>query len=1026
MSNWREQFEGESPFRATATAFAGYYHYVVLVALAAFAFWNRTRNWGNYVVNGEILLRGNDPWYHYRALQYVIENYPATMPFDAWTGFPEGAAPGQFSTIYDQFVATIALVVGLGGPSEELVKMVALFAPALVAVLIVVPTYVIGRRIGGRFAGVVAVAVFAFATDRLLSLSVAGFFDHHVAEALTQALAVLGVMVALRAAETDKPVYELVEERAFGVLRRSLGWAVVAGAAISVYLWVWPPGVLLVGILGVFFLVHLNLEYLRGRSPEHAAFVGVVALGVTGFLQLSSVQVLDIDVTSKSLLQPGLALAVAGGCAFMAFLARQWDERDISPYGYPAAVVGILVAGAGFMAVALPDLFGFFINQVLRVVGFQTSPTAGTVGEAQPGSLGQIYDFYSLASITAIGGGAVLLARQYLAEDVHGEHLLVVVWAAFLVAATLTQARFGYYLTVPVAALNAALVGGVMQFVGESDDPLDVEVYQVLAVIAVLLVVLAPMLGIASGGIRPVQAGGGAQNPGGIAGWQDSLSWLQEETPLEGQYGNASRDPMEYYGTFERTDDHDYGPGTYGVMSWWDYGHWITAAGERIPNANPFQQGATAAAQFLLTQNESRSLAFLDELDEDDAHTRYVMVDWKMVATDSFPPVNGKFFAPPTFDPDSNRSTYYSRIVDRDTLEETNSFTRSTATMVHKQPYYDSTVARLYLYHGSARNPQPVVTDWQGQERALTPSETFVQSPQQGSSVRLFGNMSSAREYVADDGTAQVGGIGPHPPRRVPALRHYRLVHMSELTGFQGRLRSDFRRTLQLSGLAQELGRELGNANQSAVRQRAFRFLYPNTPAWTKTFERVPGGTIEGTGPPDTTLRVSVPLKPENGRQFLYRQRVETDANGEFSTTVPYATTGYEEFGPSNGYTNTSVRAVGPYSVVELSDGSPNVRTNESDYLKLRRGEANVTEGQVLGVEDSPATVTLTDSVVSEPLETDDTRNGTAGDTPTNGTEGSDTQNGTTGDGTATGNGTGEGSLGPVRAVAGGFEGFLS
>jgi len=958
MSNWREQFEDESVFDASAALFVRYYHYVALLALVAFAFWNRARNWQNYVVDGEILFRGNDPWYHYRSTQYVVNNFPQTMPFEPWTGFPQGTTQSQFGTILDQVVGLTALVVGLGNPSEELVKQIALFSPAAIGALIAIPAYLICRRVGGRFAGVVGVAILAFAADRLLSLSVAGFYDHHVAEAFTQALAVLAVMVAVYVAEREKPVYELISAREFDALRRPLGWATLAGFAISLYLAVWPPGVLLLGILGVFFVIHLSFEYLRGRSPEHAAFVGAIALGTAGILQLSTVNAIEISATSRSLLQPGLALAVAAGIVFMAWLARQWDARSITPYAYPPAVVGLIVLGAGIMAVGLPGLFDFFVNQVLRVIGFQTSPTAGTVGEAQPLRPGLLYDFYRLALFTAFIGAVVLLIKQYVDEEPRGEYLLVVVWAGFMLAAVLTQSRFGYYLTVPVAALNAAFVGGIMNLVGGFDDPLEIEAYHVFTVGAILLVVIAPLFLFGAG---PIQSAAGAQNPGGIVGWQDSLDWMEDNAPPEGTYANPNGEPMEYYGTFERTDDFDYPAGAYGVMSWWDYGHWITAEGEAIPNANPFQQNSNDAARYLLTQSEEESLAVLEDIDEDDAQTRYVMVDWKMVQTESLSPVRGKFFAPPTFVDGVGRSTYFTRVLATDRLRQSGLF-GSTLAIRHKQAYYNSTMVRLYLYHGSAKSPEPYVVDWQGREQALGNGETFVRPPQDGAPVKLFDNMSAAREFAEGDESAQVGGIGPHPPERVPALKHYRLVHMDEVSALEGSGEvAAFRRDVQRSGLGQQLRARLGaNASGQQLQQEAIGRLYPNSPAWTKTFERVEGATIEGTGPENTTLRLRVQLQPKNGIPFTYAQRVETDENGEFSTTVPYSTTGYDAVGPETGHTNTSVRATGPYVI------SSGVRLNASGALLRDTGTVNVTERQVVGADDAPATVELEPRVLGQ------------------------------------------------------------
>jgi len=47
------------------------------------------------------------------------------------------------------------------------------------------------------------------------------------------------------------------------------------------------------------------------------------------------------------------------------------------------------------------------------------------------------------------------------------------------------------------------------------------------------------------------------------------------------------------------------------VQSWWDYGHWITTRAERIPNANPFQQNAGAAADYLLAPSEAEAAEVL-------------------------------------------------------------------------------------------------------------------------------------------------------------------------------------------------------------------------------------------------------------------------------------------------------------------------------------------------------------------------------------------------------------------------------
>jgi len=979
MSTWREQLRERTDSAALRDVLTETYHYPVLLALVGFALYTRVVNWQRFVLGEDVFFSGNDPYYHFRSTQYVVENWPATMPFEVWTNFPEGTSSAQFGTLFDQLIATAALLLGLGNPSDQLVELVFLFAPAIFGVATIIPAYFIGKRLGGRFGGVIAAAIVALAPGSLLTSGWVGTVDHHVAEALFQALAVLGTMVALTVAEREKPVYELVTDRAFGSIRATLGWSLLAGAAIGAYLLVWPPGVLLLGILGAFFLIHLGVEYVRGRSPEHAGFAGAVALTTAGIIALSTTNTLDVSATSRSILQPGLAFAVAFGCGFMAWLAREWDSRDLPRVGYPLAAVGLVVALALATAVVLPNLFGYFVDQVLRVIGFTTSPTAGTIGEAQPlTDPGQLVDMYGLAIAGAAGGAILLLAKQFRVRDARGEHLLVVVWMAFILAATFTQVRFMYYLTIPVAVLNAALAGDVVRFVAGTTDGDGIEIYQVMTVLAVIGLVLAPIAFV-----QPTALDRSTQKaPGEVIGWDSSLDWLDENTPAQGQYANPDGEPMEYMGTYEKTDDFDYPEGAYGTLAWWDYGHWITTTGERIPNANPFQQGTEQAANFLLAGNESAALDTLAERDEDDAETRYVMIDWKMAD------MTNKGSAPIAFDDDVGHEDLYSFLVDRNRLQSTGSFNQAVLGVRHKQGYYDSMVNRLYNYHGSAMSPQPYVTEWQGSEQELSSGATFTFAPggngTQGRVVRQFDSMQAARDYVAEaPEVRQLGGVGIYPNERVPALEHFRLVHIADgVTATQGGY------------------------------QRTLASTMTTTPGWTKTFERVPGATIEGTGPPNTNVTARVGIQANVGNESTYTQQVTTDDSGSFSMTVPYATTGYDEWGLDEGYTETSVRATGPYTLLTPPD--INGSTVSRDI-----GRVNVTEGQVLGEDDSPATVTLTEETQNISLggnessgDSVDVSDGGSGD----GTDGGSSDGADTGTGDS--GGGDQGSLAPPSAPA--------
>ena len=953
MSQQTEQVEDSTDtVGSVLDSFEDWYHVPVLAAVAAFMLWVRLQSLGDFTRNGEVYFSGNDPWYHYRQVQYTVNNWPATMPFDPWTHFPYGTSVGQFGTLFDQLIATAALIVGLGSPSEQTVATTVLVAPAIFGVLVIVPTYLIGKRLGGRPGGLFGVIVLALLPGTFLRRSLVGFADHNIAEPLFQSFALLAMMVALTVAEREKPVYELLVDRDLAALRRPVGYSALAGVATALYLWTWPPGVLLVGIFGTFFALKLTADYLRGVSPDHLALVGAVSMAVTGVLMLVPLGTLDFSPTKFSPLQPLLAFAVAAGCVFMAWLGRVWDERDLDVALYPATIAAIVLAAVGFVYVAFRSLFELVRNNVLRVIGFGTNEVTRTIGEAQPFlSRAQpqygiewydvILQEYGLMLFTAVLAAVWLVWRTYRTDNHRAEYLLVLVWAAFITAAAFTQVRFNYYLAVPVAVLNAYFAGRVLSLANLTSRKAlaDIEGYQVMAVLFAILLVTPVLVFPANLGTSGNQfidrtqtaMSAGETGPGDVTKWGGSLDWMANETPEEGDYGDANNeDQLDYYGTYQQGDgDFDYPEGAYGVMSWWDYGHWITVEGERIPNANPFQEGANPAARYLLASSEAEANEVIQPMGDDGEETRYVMVDWKMAEPSS------KFSAPTVFHDDVSATDFYSFVYTgvNDRQQQPRMLFR-----MKSQRYYDSQVARLYHYHGSRADPMPVVVDYDAIAGA---SSQYVQTPTgpNATVVRRFQTMEQARQFVEEDGSAQIGGIGALPSEPVPAMENYRLVNQSA---------SSAATAPQYSQVIQS---EMGVAQQGRVNPQR---LFQTSPSWVKTFERVPGATVEGTAPANTTVTARVEMSPVGqNSSFVYRQQAETGPDGEFTMTLPYSSTGYQNWGPEQGYTNVSVRAQGSYEF-----HTP--QQFEEGNVTFWNGSADVTEAQVIGESDETTTVELT------------------------------------------------------------------
>jgi len=716
--------------------------------------------------------------------------------------------------------------------------------------------------------------------------------------------------------------------------------------------------------------------------------VMMAATAVMAFIPLDE---LGFSASDFSLAQPLVAVGGLLACVVIVGGSRLWEglDRDLPRVAFPAALVGTGLVLVGLVAVVLPDVFGFFQRQLLRVVGFGATDTARTVAEATPvQNPGQfVYNAYGLAFYTAIGGLIYLAYRSLRQDDIDPIGIFIVIWSLFLLAAMFTQRRFDYYFVLSVCTLNAYAAKQAFDLLNVDEiarDIRNVQGYQVLSIVAILLIVTAPLAIRPSGGSysNVVDTAAGQASPGEVQNWEPGLSWLDEQTPEEGEWGENSESGLSdgKYGTYERTEDFQYGSGDYGVLAWWDYGHWITVLGDRVPNANPFQQNAQYSAEVLLSTNESYAQEQMAHAP--DEQTRYVMLDYQLGVAGT-----RKFSAPSAWqqryavddttgehvvaeygdsgptDPDLRalgaRDLQRTLFVAQQGQQRTRLVSRYA---VHSQRSMESFRTRLYQYHGSRAEPtfrdgSVVVADWERIDyRGQTiPGVTAATQP-----VRTFPNRSAAEEYVRQDGTSQVGGVLGKPAEPVPAMEHYRLVWASE--------RSTQTPISRAFGLWSQLNRQ----PPQPIEQQPY----------LKTFERVEGATIQGEGPANANVTASVQMRmPTNNRTFTYEQRVRTGDDGSFTVTVPYSTEGYDRFGPENGATNVSVRATGPYRLT-----TP-VTTNDSLVTSRYQATANVSEAQVIGRDDGAVQVTLEETVLAEPEGRTDDGNTTDSGSDTNTTD---------------------------------------
>jgi oligosaccharyl transferase (archaeosortase A-associated) len=684
--------------------------YTLAVVIISFvAFWIRILPAKTiFLPNGLVKFATNDAYYHMRTLNLLLNNYPKRAFYNPMTGYPYGSYI-HFGPLFDQMMAIPALVLGLGHPSSRLIDTIGAYFPAVLGALTVVPVYYIGKYLGGRKTGVLASILIAFAPGQFLSRSMIGFTDHHVAEALLSTFFIMFFMLALISAKKNNLSFEHIFNKEFNILKEPLIYSVIAGIMYSAYQLSWPGAPIFAFIILVYAVFQYTLNNLRKESSDYLGIIGITTFFISAVLVLPSVHPeFGFSLVDYSFFTVAVALGVTIGFVALSFVEKELIRRKLDSRYYPLAIFGIGALGLIALSIVAPSLYSVVISAPNGIFGMQTGG-ALTIAEASSlfydvngFTLSKAYEnFTAPVFLASLIGMLILIAN--IARKPKPEEVLVLVWSVLILLTNYGQNRFAYYYAVNASVL-AAYVGGLLlekvkwneldeKFKANVKSFADIpsflkffKIEQAAAVLAILVVLIMPVYGSAM-----LYTGGSVDPPNE---WYEACTWLSSNTPDPGMDYNAIYDAPKNGENFKYPD------AAYGVMSWWDYGHYIEIIGHRMPNANPFQAGVggrrgslnetnqPGAATFLTAQSEEEANAVLKALDPrpDKMGARYIMSS-ELMASDRNEE-KGIFMAMPEWTLDT--SGYYQAY-----------WTGNGNQYVPSARYFNSMEVRLQFFDGN-------------------------------------------------------------------------------------------------------------------------------------------------------------------------------------------------------------------------------------------------------------------------------------------------------------------------------------
>ncbi len=769
-----------------------------------------------------------DAYYHMTVVDNLAHNFPKLTPLLPYLLYPGGqGSPAVYFFVW--LLSAVIWIASLGNPSEHIVDVISVYYPAVLGALTVIPVYFIGKALMGRWAGIIAAALIAILPGEFLGRSILGSTDQHVAESLYTAVTMLFLILAVKTAGEKKLSYANFRRPDWASMAKPLLFSLLAGFFLGIYLLTWFGALFFVFIIFLYFVIQLFIGHLRRESTEYLGMVSLIVFLVAALMFLPARHdSLNLSALIIACIFPPVLNGISRTMANRQ-LKPIYFPLTVVGLGL-AGLAGLYLVAPSLFRLML-ESFGIFHPTGASLTTLEMQPILKPSGTF---TLALVWGNFTVSFFLSLIG--LLLLIYMVVRRGEADKSLLLVWSLVTLAATIGQRRFAYYYAVNAAVLTGfisawvfeqcgitklsspkeknffALVMGIVAtlflipvfisgflntftwlgipalivffvalYIGQKDQvrhrgtskrpaPSKSEFHinrlnfntahinLVFSLFMVFTVVFFPT-------IRPAidTANGASFAPSD--GWMESLTWMRNNTPEP--FGN----PDFYYQLAPA--NMSYPESAYGVLSWWDYGYWITRIARRIPNVNPSQDPVLQkkVATIFTSLNETQANEIATELG-----TAYVIIDDQTAL--------GKFWAVATWagkSPAEFSDVYY--------LPQQNQL---TPVQLFYPEYYRSLVIRLYNFDGKAFDGRSPTSN----ETGTSQNQTFVISYEDRktsdgipfklvTSAESFDNYEAAEAFRISKNSTSYRIVGVNPflsPVPLDAVQDYKPVFSSTQT----------------------------------------------------------------------------------------------------------------------------------------------------------------------------------------------------------------------------------------------------
>jgi len=487
-----------------------------------------------------------DPFFNYRATQYVVDN--GLNAYFEWhddlSWYPEGRDVSKTSQVV--LHTTAATTYWLFGGGMNLYDFTILF-PVIFGSLSTIVIFALVRVIGGTTAGLFAALFFSVS----LPIIIRGTIGWFKSEPLGLFFGILGVYFLLSGINSKNKKIAIAK-------------LIVAGIAIPLSISAWGGSQFFIIPIGIFFLtlpfMRSDHKFIVWAIPLFTAIVFVVSMS---FERLSSNFIFGLG--GVSLLVPTIFLIV---CILIQNKSTETKKTRNGLLFLASILISgtiILIVNADSEFLPLPSYrYLNAINPFLTT----SIPLVDSVAEHASTTIQQSFLFHSILMIFA-GLGIWLIIKNHKIQDsnfIKNDMILFsLIFGLIGIYVSSAFVRLEVFASLSLIILASI---GLSMLVKNVLNNTESKKYKNLLVkssfFAGIIILLVIPISFPEGGnwitaskTPPTILNGGSAYPVSTNDWLESMEWIKNNTPKDAV-----------------------------IASWWDYGYWISTLGERATIAD--------------------------------------------------------------------------------------------------------------------------------------------------------------------------------------------------------------------------------------------------------------------------------------------------------------------------------------------------------------------------------------------------------------------------------------------------------